>query len=256
MKTNMKYLALTMVAVLFTSSLSVASVRVILRSDYGKGKGALSTGYHQIADRVSALNKFSLSMAGESDMVYQETTDGSQAQILKCPTANSCAVDDNQCVLKPEFWNCQVVFESNKPELCRYFVNGMRTFTIASAVISDFAGSFILEFPDHGIGRILNLVENIDGVIENTMTAVDVLRMSCGSQGMDEIFKKENRSSLILVHEKEKEQVRDILKVFNTVNYPAPSNTMPRAAGDGLQLPLKNVILDPTQIENGFMKLK
>ena len=252
LKSKMSLLTLTLV---LASALASAAERIVLRTDYGLGHGITGKMTAPVNDRISGLGHILTGepLGGKFDLVYQETSDGSLAQVFRCPTIRNCA-HDLECTMKPQFWRCEQVYQADKKELCRYYVTGSRALIATQWAASELTGGLIVDqirFLNVGVGLIINNLSNAYDIYNVTK---DLMKANCTSNGLGEALKKTSENSLVLLQEKEKEQVSQMLTVFNTANSPKTSGQFPNDYQQRMK-PLISVILDPTSIQDGLMQV-
>ena len=254
MNLKSKISTLTLTLVIASASASAAE-RIILRNDYGLGHGISGKLTAPVGDRISGLGHILTGepLGGKFDLVYQETSDGTLAQVFRCPTIRNCA-SDLECTMKPKFWRCEQVYQGAKKELCRYYITGTRALAAIQWTANELAAGLIVDqirFLNVGVGLIINNLSTANDVYNITK---DLIKTNCASNGLGEDLKKTSENNLILVQEKGKEQVSQMLTVFNTANSPKTSGQFPKDYQE-IMKPLTSVILDPTSIQDGMMQV-
>ena len=226
-------------------------MRIVVRSDYGK------KGLAPITDRWSGKTHILTGqpLGGSYDLVYQENPHSHVAEVYQCPTLKKCQ-DNTACRMRPEFWNCQPLYQAEKKEFCRYHKVATRTHMLASWAVGELIGGFIVDqiiFLNQGIGLI---AVNINEVVENYELVQDLIQTSCRANGLGEAMEKANHSGLIFAQEKRKEQVSTALTIFKASNTIYEEGSFPASLQKAGRLkPLRTVYLDPLIMNHGMLRV-
>ncbi len=228
-----------------------AATRIVTRSDYGEKGLAIAT------DRINGLSRTLTGqpLSGGYDLVYQENIESKMAEVYQCPTASRCH-GDTICMMSPQFWNCQALYKANHNELCRYYKAGTKALNVTSWAFGEILGGVIINqiaFLNYGIGLA---AVDISEVVDDYHFVKDLIGASCASEGLDVALQNVNSNGLLLAQERNKEQVLNALTIFRASNTIQEEGSFPVSLQKAGQLgPLRSVVMDPTIIKNGVMKV-
>lgn len=212
-------LSVSMMLALFVSNGSSAAVRVILRSDYGKGSNPIQTLGAVIGDRIDNFGELLTGhpMGGSDDLVVRNNPEGTLSEVFQCPSVRECE-GDIACERQPSYWACKEIFIGTPKELCRTYVDGHRLVEAENFIVEQVIGGAItgeISFFAEGVGELL---VDLDDAWSLYRSAKDILEASCRSTSMGDLksasLNNALKSGILMVTEKSKNEVKTDLEVF------------------------------------------
>jgi hypothetical protein len=214
-------------------NLANAGIRIVPRSDYGKGTG-LDAYSAPISDRMSSIGKVisGKPLGGDLDLVYQTSTDSSLSQIYQCPSLKACN-GNSSCMKEEKYWQCTQVYEGTQKELCRIYTNRMRVQKVMGWIGGEIVGGAVvgqIAFLGHGIGLLFTNVTEVVGDID---TSKNIIKTSC--QDLGETPHAVD-SAVTIIEEKDKLQVENTLQIFYNPIQPAVVDLVHNPSNDYAKL--------------------
>lgn len=197
----------------------------------------------------AAVRMVPRTLFGQYDLVYIGSAENDSHQIYRCPTTRKCELN-SECVTQAKYWKCEFVYQAHKKELCRYYIAGSRAYQMTKQIAEELLGDLILDqiaFFENGAGLIYDQIADVFDAYE---IVSNFLEINCDSNGLGQVLNPIHEGQLVIIREKHKGDVRQMLAVFNSKNATPIGGHFPIDYQNQNKLrPLKKVQLTPAKLE-------